>query len=273
MLEIELVESVVADAARLGYRRIQLTGGDPLISPTFLRAARAVHAAGVPILEVYTNGLGLRDELLDELVTLEAALAFSFYSSEPAIHDAITRTPGSSERTLRAIDRTVERGLPVRASIVVTASNAATVASTVEALEAHGVPEGAIAVIGEHSVGRGRYAEPTEPSSASERSAARAHATTAGDFAGKLAVASDGSVLPCIFARDLPLGNVRSASLHDIVTAKVPIAIDVERWLASNEALAPSLSCADCRLVRGALGRATLPLVAQAHPGYPGVRG
>lgn len=272
VLEPELVDSVIEDAARLGYRRIQLTGGDPLISPTLLRAARAVRSTSVPILEIYTYGLALRDELLDALASLEPSFAFSYYSSEPSIHDAITRTPGSCERTLRAIERALARGLPVRASIVVGAANATTVPATVDTLVDHGVPRDGIAVIGEHAVGRGRHHPSSDAPEPPGEAGPKAHAATGDDFAGKLAVASDGRVHPCIFARDAVLGNVRETRLHDIVTAPIPLAIDVPRWLAANAALAPSLSCADCRLVRGALGATRLPLVPIGSPRYA-VRG
>ncbi len=39
-------------------------------------------------------------------------------------------------------------------------------------------------------------------------------------FSGKIAIKDDGSVLPCVFARDNPLGNVNQSSLKEILDSQ-----------------------------------------------------
>ena len=66
---------------------------------------------------------------------------------------------------------------------------------------------------------------------------------------GKLAVASDGNVYPCIFNRATPLGHISQRSLSTIVAAP-----DVRRSLMqAPEEDREKLQCAGCRLTAVAL--------------------
>src|SRR5262245_139747 len=118
-LDEATVHAALADGRKLGFPRVQLTGGDPLISPLSAAAAAQASALGYQQVEIYTNRLGLAERLLAELAAQQVAFAFSFYSADPAIHDAITRTPGSQRRTLDAIARVQAAGLAARVSIIV----------------------------------------------------------------------------------------------------------------------------------------------------------
>src|SRR6185436_15248550 len=96
-------------------------------------------ATAFEVREIYTNGLALTDELLDKLAPHKPSFAFSYYSHDSTIHDAITRTQGSHRRTRAAISRVVARGLPVRAAMVVLNDNVDGVDATVEDLKSLGV--------------------------------------------------------------------------------------------------------------------------------------
>lgn len=151
------VLSVVRQAAALGVETIQLTGGDPLVSRTYLAAARLARELGIPDIEIYTNGLGLTERVADDLAPLGVDFAFSFYSHRPEVHDAITRTPGSQVRTLAAIERARARGLRVRVSVVARGDNEADHEATVALIEARGVSRRSIRFDQERSVGRGAF--------------------------------------------------------------------------------------------------------------------
>ena len=62
----ELCEQIIDDAHAAGFRRIQFTGGDPLICK-FLPELVERAAPLFELREIYTNGLLLDDELLDRL--------------------------------------------------------------------------------------------------------------------------------------------------------------------------------------------------------------
>jgi MoaA/NifB/PqqE/SkfB family radical SAM enzyme len=248
MLAWETLEQVLLDARELGFRTIQLTGGDPLLSPHCGRAALRVRELGFERLEVYTNGLALTDAVYAPLQRARAEFAFSFYSSDPRVHDEVTQTPGSQQRTLAAIRRVLADGLRVRASIVVTAANRHTVEDTYALLRAEGVPPASIASDQEREVGRGQYqADVTwgQPSS-HDYGAARRQVRA---FAGKASISGDGTVYPCIFSRKLPLGNVTRQRLRDVLGGDSEFAPSHARTaLGRADALSYQLSCWECRL-------------------------
>lgn len=246
-LELDLVRRVLEEARALGFRRVQLTGGDPLIAPIFLEAARVVVSLGMG-LEVYTNGLALRRPLAKELVRLGARLAFSFYSANEAHHDAITRTPGSQRRTLEAIALGLELGLPLRVSIIVGHENFDDLDETCALLRALGVPSEAVYVAGERSVGRGKEVE-QDPSRISTTGV---HAER-DRFGGQLALGYDGLLYPCIFDRRTPIGDLRISKLPELVAQELEFS---SRSESKGTAVSRELSCSDCQMRRAILSEA-----------------
>ncbi|HUS65252.1 MAG TPA: radical SAM protein [Kofleriaceae bacterium] len=259
-LERDVVFRVIDDAASAGFRRIQFTGGDPLLCDFLPEAAARAAATGrFKSIEIYTNGLALQDRLLDALAPSRPSFAFSFYSIDPDVHDRITRTPGSQRRTLAAIDRVVARGLDVRVAIVVMQENADRVDELIELLRARGVQY--VSWSRTFTVGRGvdvaaaggvTDARGGGPSIQAEQGGHRAPARGGRSGLGKLAVTYTGDVVPCIFQRRAVLGNVRSGrSLEEIATT--PTGRAGRRGLpVANDARA-RLQCASCRLTDAAL--------------------
>lgn len=235
----ETIESIIDDASALGFRRIQFTGGDPLLC-SFLPDVVA-RASAFETREIYTNGLALTDELLDKLAPHKPSFAFSYYSHDAAIHDAITRTPGSHRRTRAAISRVVARGLPVRAAMVVFNENVDGVDATVADLNSLGV--GFVSTGASMMAGRGSaFAwKPRLPGTAGHRSAdARSE--------GKLCITYEGSVVPCIFNRTRVLGTVGPTHrLRDVIAALAAMPGPV--------AEEGKLSCGSCKLTDFALAQ------------------
>jgi MoaA/NifB/PqqE/SkfB family radical SAM enzyme len=231
-------ESIIDDAATLGFRRIQFTGGDPLLC-SFLPDLLA-RAAAFEVREIYTNGLALTAELLDKLAPHKPSFAFSYYSHDAAIHDAITRTPGSHRRTRAAIARVVAKGLPVRAAMVVLNENVSGVDATVEDLKQLGV--GLVSTGASMTAGRGSafaWQPRLQGGNAGHRGAdAKSE--------GKLCVTYDGNVVPCIFNRGRVLGTVSAGRRLSDVLATLAVT-------PGEAASADKLSCGSCRLTDQAL--------------------
>jgi len=235
----ETCEQIIDDAHEAGFRRIQFTGGDPLICKFLPELARRA-APLFELREIYTNGLLLDDDLADRLAPHGPGFAFSYYSCDAAIHDAITRTPGSQRRTRAAIERAVKRGLRVRAAVVVLDQNIHTVDDTVAELESLGA---SVSTGAQKNVGRGSaFAwQPKQPSqSAGHRGG------NAGESDGKLAVTYDGDVVPCIFNRKRVLGRIDGRTrLADVLAS-----LTVAPGAAHGD---DQLSCGSCRITDLAL--------------------
>ena len=257
-LERDLVLSVIEQAAEAGFRRIQFTGGDPLLCDFLPEAVARAAEVGIKHREIYTNGLALSESLIDRLAPSTPTFAFSFYSIDPEVHDSITRTPGSQRRTLAAIDRVVARGLRCRAAVVVMEENAERVDELVEFLRGRGV--GFVSWSKTFAVGRGTEVATAGSSGGGAGQVVVKSAETGGHSApgeragmGKLCVTYTGDLVPCIFQRQSVLGNVRNGRLSALLAGN---SNGARRGLpmAQPEEARRRLQCASCRLTDMALG-------------------
>jgi MoaA/NifB/PqqE/SkfB family radical SAM enzyme len=256
-LDADTCVRVIREGAALGFERLQLTGGDPLLCPFLPDLAREARTAGLRSIEVYTNGIALSDDRLGALAEHGASFAFSFYSHDPSVHDAITRTPGSHRRTGDAIARVVKRELQTRVSIILMEANGQHLEATTAYLVDLGVPVDRIGFDSVRGVGRGalalhdfRRAQPVPPLETRGNHSGAESSCETPRWPGKLCVAYTGAVYPCIFARRIELGHVTReplATILDRVRDRRATGTDVD-------AARDQLACFDCRLTAMALG-------------------
>jgi MoaA/NifB/PqqE/SkfB family radical SAM enzyme len=243
-------EAVLGDARALGFRRVQLTGGEPLLCEFLPELVARVYELGIAECEVFTNGLLLDRRMLETLAPHRPSLAFSMYSHDPSTHDSITGVQDSHRRTLAAIERALRAGLAVRVAVISMQNNQGHEAATVDHLKRLGVPR--IGVTGARAVGRGETCgcgfEPTVGAAERAPDAGQAEARAS----GTLCVASDGSVYPCIFNRTDRVGSVLERSLGEIARAPEipPATASLDRVLSLA---LERLQCASCRLTACAL--------------------
>ena len=102
-LTLDEYKNILRQARRLGCARILLTGGEVLLRKDFCDIAEYATSLGL-IVEVYTTGVGLTDEIFDRLCAAKVnSVSFSLYSGVAAVHDAITGLVGSFEKTLKSM--------------------------------------------------------------------------------------------------------------------------------------------------------------------------
>lgn len=241
-------EEIIEDAAALGFSRVQFTGGDPLLCKFLPHLVRYAKAQDIAYREVYTNGLALSDSLLDALEAAEPVFAISFYSSDPAVHDGITNTPGSHRRTSEAIQRTLSRGLGLRVGVIAMQENVAGLDATLEYLRGLGVES--IAVSPTFEVGRGTHFD-----SAESIFMGNSHGGGAGlmPAEGKLCVTYQGDVVPCIFNREMKLGSIYDNRLREIANAPGRLGRKVVSRDEFLETCRNGLQCSSCKLTACAL--------------------
>lgn len=217
---------VLKSAAAIGCRWVQFTGGEPLLHPEWKKLVVKASELGFSYIEIFTNALLLKEEDVLFLHDHSVHLAISFYSIDESIHDSITRYRGSGARAKVLISSLVDHQVDVRVAIIVMGLNQKTLDQTVQYVLDSGVSRPSIDVV--RSVGRGKnlpadcaittaYSHRTEPSFRTSGKAflkAQRYNTC---LAGRLAIKTNGDVLPCVFARDRIMGNVLNESLDRII--------------------------------------------------------
>jgi len=244
-LSFDEIHNSLQQVRQLGRPFIQFTGGDPLIHRDLIRLVQVAHQLDFQGMEIYTNGLLLTDKMLTQLKPYQPQLSFSIYADCAEIHDAITRVQGSWKRTLAAMQRSVEQGFDVRVGVVIMQENAEHIAELAQFLEANfGVPAKHIRFDPVNSVGRGNTTFLPEHINIQS-----SHAIAQGETRrGKLCLASNGDVYPCIFSRKLRLGNIREQSLQQMFADlhyRDASQTTETRWKTCQE----QLSCSDCQMI------------------------
>jgi len=268
-LALDEIKAVLKESHTLGNPTVQFTGGDPLIHPDIIEAVAAARDFDYKTLEIYTNGLALSDTMLKHLLPHRPNFAFSIYSHNADVHDHITQVPGSHARTLAAILRTRNAGLAVRVGIVLMPENKGQEADTIRFLQDKlSLKPGQIGIDIVRSTGRGQFMQDYQPDLTGlhgfghrpdmpdDLASTPESGTPAPPYSrrGKLCVSANGDVYPCIFSRQISLGNIRNQSLRNIMdmldqhTLPPP---SQQRWQQCRQ----GLSCSDCQAIAYALGQ------------------
>lgn len=112
-LDLAGVCRVIDDLAEAGVLALSVSGGEATLRPDLLDILRHARGRGFAI-RLYTNGFTVDAKLagaLAEIGLLEVHV--SVYSTLAEEHDAVTRVPGSLQKTLSGVRRMREAGLRV----------------------------------------------------------------------------------------------------------------------------------------------------------------
>jgi len=213
---------VLADGRSSGCRRVQFIGGEPTIHPELTALIDAARSLGYAQIELFTNATRLDRRLLESLKRNRVHVAFSFYSTDPRVHDRITGVPGSHRECVEGIEALSAAGLKMRASIIMAGQTAAQAAAAQRFLRSRGILR-----IGSDHVRRVGRAAASRPSVSAES-----------ELCGQcwrrtLCVTASGETYPCVFSRFVPLGNAREESLGNILEGNPLKHFRLRRYLAN----------------------------------------
>lgn len=224
---------VIDQSVSLGARMVQFIGGEPTLHPDLPQLVMHALERGLDV-EVFSNLVHVSEQLWQVFSQPRVRLATSYYSSSPRLHEAITHRRGSHARTKQNIIEAVRRSIPMRVGLI-DISDEQLVDEARAELTALGITEFGLDRL--RQVGRGvRDQQPDT-------------AQLCGHCArGKVAIASNGDVWPCVFARWMPVGNVRTHALAEIVegpamdTAKAELGFN-DANARCNPRCCPSTMC------------------------------
>lgn len=191
-------ERVIDELAEAGVTMVQFIGGEPMLHPDLGALIDRATTRGLQV-EVYSNLVHVPASIWPLLERPGVSLATSYYSDDPAEHNAVTGR-NSHARTHANIEEAIRRGIQVRGGVVEMKAGQRAGQAAVE-LGMLGV--GKVRVDQNRGVGRGRTPDASQ---------------LCGNCAsGRVAVSPSGEVWPCVFSRWLPVGNVLYQTIDDIL--------------------------------------------------------
>lgn len=104
-------QHVIDELAALGVLNLSFSGGEILTRGDFFQIAEYAHSKRF-LLRLFTNGIQITPTVADRIAALHPyAVEISLYSTQPEVHEQITRIPGSFGLTARALRLLHERGV------------------------------------------------------------------------------------------------------------------------------------------------------------------
>lgn len=104
---------LIRQMADCGVRSVALTGGEPLVNSDFMEICRALAGAGIDLGQVFTNGILLTREVLEEWKSLGFRPIISLSFDGVGTHDWFRGRDGLEEETKETIRRCIDAGFPV----------------------------------------------------------------------------------------------------------------------------------------------------------------
>jgi radical SAM protein with 4Fe4S-binding SPASM domain len=214
-------KEIIRDAAEIGFSKIQFTGGEPLLYPDLISLIRTARESDYEFIEVYSNLTLLSDKLVDEFKSSGVCAATSFYSYDRQTHNRTTQSKSSYDRTLNGIKKLINAEIPLRIGVILMEHNLSHREKTGEFLKELGVPKDKIGFDYVRCSGRGADM-PQMKNNTPPRKLRKNHRGAIvwnNCWAGKVAVKSDGTVSPCVFARRAT-DTVKGKRLREVVSGR-----------------------------------------------------
>lgn len=257
-LTVDEWKDLIQRLASLGGNALQFIGGEPLIHPHFSELLSYAHQAGFERIDIFTNAYLLTEETADLIAETGASVRVSLYGYDENTHDAITQHTGSFAKLDKSLDMLKKRKIPVTIAVVLMRENQDILPQIKAYIESKGIRYHGYDTVrtvkhseqNSHTVTRRDIAAQREmhkPRFKTSTYAFSCNRQWNSCWYGKLAITSSGDVIPCIFARDLICGNVRTDS-YDSIREKL-----LEYWRITKDKVETCRSCEfryacdDCR--------------------------
>lgn len=219
--------SLIGEAREAGASAIQFIGGEPLLYPKWQELVIKAQADGYEFIEIFTNATLVDDACVEFFKKYKVNIATTIYADNAEKHDQVTLHKGSFQKTMGAIRKILDAGIPLRIASIIMKANELEVENILKLCQELGVESRDPDVV--RPTGRGEDKD-LQPEAYSKPPIQPPFYTDPHTFmmaqqynsclAGKIAVTSNGDVIPCIFARDQVCGNVLAQSLHEILNGQ-----------------------------------------------------
>lgn len=222
--------SILNQLSDNGCKSIQFTGGEAALFPFLYSMIDYASTLSFSTITLFTNATLLDDKLIDLLANRAINVRFSLYGSTPQTHDEITQVQGSFEKTIGNIKKLISKGVKVTPAVVLMRQNENDLNSIKILLSSLGLSFSSYDVIRHVFGGTQSKFSPTnkeiilgvhrkEPFfTITKEKFDRAYAGNT-CWNGKLAITSSGTVLPCVFARNIEIGDLNKQTVSEILSS------------------------------------------------------
>lgn len=111
-LSLNDYKRIIDNLCEAGLTTAVLTGGDPFSNPNVWNIIEYLYQKDIAI-SIYTNGLSLKGQEKKLAGYFPQCVQFSLYSGDATVHDSITRTKGSFEKTIAVMEELHKFAIPI----------------------------------------------------------------------------------------------------------------------------------------------------------------
>ena len=147
--------SIIDQIADANIGKVSLTGGEPLVREDFWQLVDALLAKRIVIHQIYSNGLLLTDEFLQELSSRQMNPTIFLSLDCTGGHDWMRGIEGAEKAVMRAIERTHEHGFSMAIETALHKGNLPQLMATYHLLKSLGVHSWKVSA----TVGVGNWAQ------------------------------------------------------------------------------------------------------------------
>lgn len=224
-------KTIINDLYLNGCKRIQFTGGECLLRTDLSDLIVYASEIGITDITVFTNASLLTDSVIGTFSKYQVKVRFSLYGHCANVHDAITQIPGSFDKTITNVKKMIAWGIDITPAVVIMKENENYIEEIKEFILSLGLKYSGYDVIREvysgtqsshipiqqDAIDSKKKRSPSFQISKEKLNRALSHNTC---WYGKFAITPTGKVIPCIFERNISLGDVTKQSISDILNSQ-----------------------------------------------------
>lgn len=224
--------NIINDLKMVDIKNVVVIGGEPCCYNNLMTILNTLKEARIKT-TIITNAT-LMDEKL-KFFLIENSNLFSvkvsIYGPNASIHEAVTKVPGSFDKMVSNVSYLVNNNVRVKSAVIAMKENQDYLEETKEFIENLGVQYTRFDVIrnvfggtqtnhiptNSDVINSGKYVRPNFKIN-KEQFFKNFYQNSC--WCGKLVITETGEILPCVFERDISLGNIKTNSLLNILNCK-----------------------------------------------------
>lgn len=252
---------VINQLSKLNIKRVVVIGGEPCVSPFLLPILSELCKYHIQT-TLFTNATLLTPEQIAFIINHcdDISVKTSIYGHNARVHDLITSVNGSFDKLNNNIQLLLSHGVSVRAAVVIMKENQDYLKEIIEYVKQSGMKYARYDVIRNVFGGTQNKHTPTDPIIINSVKYTKPNFSITKDkfdnnyfynscWRGKLAITEEGNIIPCVFEREIIIGNVNESTIREILDSD---ALKMQ-WCHSFEKVKVCcecefrFACKDCR--------------------------